>query len=114
MLASDETIRETGGRIFARKIDRVRVMGIKEPVLIHELLNTVDLAGENEKKLVEVFHQAMDCYEKREWEKAVEGFQESFLIEGGGPSLVYIERCKNYILYPPSESWDGIFNLSEK
>jgi len=31
-----------------------------------------------------------------------------------GPSRIYRERCDNFILEPPAENWDGVFNLSTK
>jgi adenylate cyclase len=119
ILASDDTVRETQGRIFARRLDRVRVVGINEPVRLYELINTMENAGKEEKKLVEIFHQALDCYEGRLWKKAAEGFRDSLAIElalnpDGGPSAVYLERCEKFRAKPPPDSWDGVHNLTEK
>jgi adenylate cyclase len=114
ILASDETVRETGGRILTRKLDRVRVVGINEPVRLHELLNTAADARPEEQKLVEVFHQALDCYENRNWKMAMEGFRESLAIEGTGPSARYLARCEQFLLNPPQDDWDGVHNLTEK
>ena len=116
ILAPDETLRETGGRILSRRIDRIRVVGINDPIQIHELLNTVEHATPEEKKLAEVFHQALACYEKRNWKEAIEGFSESLSIEpeDTGPSEVYLNRCHNFLVKPPREDWDGVFNLTEK
>jgi adenylate cyclase len=102
-------------------IDRVRVVGINEPVRLYELINTVENAAEDEKKLVEIFRQAMDSYEKRLWKEADEGFKNSLEIEtrlaanpDGGPSAIYLERCKNFCTKPPPDDWDGVHNLTEK
>jgi adenylate cyclase len=119
ILASDDTIRETGGRILTRRLDRVRVVGINEPVRLHELLNTIEDANQEEKKLVEVFHQALDYFENRNWKAAMEGFGESRSFETKNvmamdPSTKYYERCQNFLTKPPTENWDGVYNLTEK
>ena len=114
VIASDETIQETEGRILTRKLDRVRVVGINEPVRLHELINMTDYAEPQEKKLVEIFHQALDCFENRKWNEAIEGFEQTLAIEEGGPSEIYLRRCKTYLSYPPPDEWDGVNNLTEK
>jgi adenylate cyclase len=121
ILASDDTIRETQGKLLTRTLDRVRVVGINEPARLYELINTVENAGPEEKQLVEIFHQALDCYENRQWKEAAEGFSASLEIEtklafnlDGGPSAVYLERCGKFKAKPPADDWDGVHNLTEK
>jgi adenylate cyclase len=121
ILASDDTIRETRGKILTRALDRVRVVGINEPVRLHELINTVESSSQEEKQLVEIFSQALECYENRQWKKASEGFRDSLEIEtrlafnpDGGPSAVYLERCGKFKTRPPADDWDGVHNLTEK
>jgi class 3 adenylate cyclase len=114
ILASEDTVREAGDSILARRLDMVRVVGISEPVRLYELLDTIENAGPEKLKLVEVFHRALDLYEKRDWKEASVGFRESLSIEGGGPSALYLRRCKTFIDYPPDDNWDGINNLTEK
>jgi len=114
ILASQSTAEEAGETILTRKLDRVRVVGINEPVRLYELLNMRDYADPDQIKLVEVFDQARVCYENRKWKEAIEGFKESLSIENGGPSAVYLKRCENFMKNPPSDAWDGVNNLTEK
>jgi adenylate cyclase len=119
ILASDDTVRETGGQILTRKLDRVRVVGINEPVRLHELLNTAEDAGPDEKKLIAIFHQALDYFENRNWKAAMEGFGESRPFEiknvmAMDPSTKYYERCQHFLTKPPADDWDGVYNLTEK
>jgi adenylate cyclase len=114
ILASESTVEEAGETILTRKLDRVRVVGINEPVRLHERLNMMDCAEPNEKKLVEVFDQAREYYENRKWKEAIEGFKESLSIENGGPSAIYLKRCENFLKNPPDDKWDGVNNLTEK
>ena len=113
VIASDDTIRETDGRFLTRKLDRVRVVGIREPVRLHELIETMDNAAPQQKQMVEVFHHALDLFESRKWKEAMAGFRQSLPLESGGVSARYIERCKNFIAKPP-EAWDGVYNITEK
>jgi len=114
ILASDATIRETDNKILTRRLDRVRVVGINEPVQLHELLNTVEDATPQEKQLVTIFHQALDYFNNRKWREAAQGFKQSYAIENGGPSAKYFKRCETFLKEPPPDTWDGVSNLTEK
>ena len=113
ILAPEQTIIEAGDRILSRKLDRIRVVGIKEPIQIYEVMNTREDATPGERQLVEVFHRAMDCYEKRNWQGAIEGFWESMAIDGG-PSETYLKRCQDFLEHPPRDDWDGVYNMTKK
>ena len=114
VIASDDTIKETEGLFLTRRLDRVRVVGINEPVRLHEVIETNDFATPEQKKLVEVFHEALDLFEQRNWKEAAKGFKESLAIENQGPSAKYIERCKTFLVKPPKDTWDGVYNMTEK
>jgi adenylate cyclase len=115
ILASEDTIKETEGKLLTRKLDRVRVVGIKTPVRLHELIDIKESADEHSINLVNVFHEALNNFEKRNWDLAAEGFNEALLIKNSDePSKMYAERCKNFIKKPPENSWDGVYNLTSK
>jgi adenylate cyclase len=114
ILASDETIRDTGETLFVRRLDRVRVVGKKEPVQLYNILGLLSDSTEEQKNMVTALHQALDYCEKREWKKAEAGFKEIASIEEKGPAHIYIKRCTHYLANQPDDSWDGVFNLTEK
>jgi adenylate cyclase len=114
ILTTNATIRETENLILTRRIDLVRVVGIKKPVQLLEVINTMAAAEPKEKKLVEVFHQALSSYESRKWQEAIEGFRESWSFAKDVPSALYVKRCTAFLDRPPPESWDGVINLTEK
>ncbi|GBU29351.1 adenylate cyclase [Treponema sp. R8-4-B8] len=115
ILASEDTVRETGDALLYRKLDRVRVVGINEPVRLCELVDMADQAGEQQKKLVQVFHEALDYFEKRDWTQAEKGFQEAMsIIPDDSPSSIYLDRCKQFLSSPPKDTWDGVYNLTSK
>jgi adenylate cyclase len=115
ILVSEATVRETGKHLLTRKLDRVRVVGINEPVRLHELIDAAEHAGSEQKELVEVFHEALDHFEKRNWSQAADGFSKALLINTDDkPSEIYYERCAEFIKKPPDDSWDGVYNLTSK
>ena len=115
ILTSESTVRETGDNLLYRKLDRVRVVGINEPVRLCELVETAEHADEQQKKLVSVFHNALDHFESRDWKQSAEGFKEALSIRTDDPpSKLYLERCEKFINAPPQDKWDGVYNLTEK
>jgi len=115
ILASEDTIKETGQQLLSRKLDRVRVVGINEPVRLHELIELYELAESSQKKLVSTFHDALDHFEKRDWKSAAGGFKEALSIKNDDhPSRMYLERCEQFVVKPPDDKWDGVYNLTSK
>jgi adenylate cyclase len=115
ILASEATVRETGSHLLYRKLDRVRVVGINEPVRLCELVEIAEQASPEQKKLVTVFHAALDHFEQRNWKQAAEGFKEGLAIKpDDNPSKIYYERCVEFFKKPPNDTWDGVYNLTSK
>jgi adenylate cyclase len=115
ILASGDTVKETGTALVTRRVDRVRVVGINEPVELYELL---DLRTDGKPEILEkadLFHEALGTFEKRDWKAARNAFRKVLdYSPGDGPSQLYIERCEAYMEAPPGDDWDGVFNLTQK
>jgi class 3 adenylate cyclase len=114
ILASDDTIQQTENRLLVRRLDRVRVVGKSEPVQLYNVIDVMENATEEQKKVVSIFHEALDHFSTREWKNAAEGFKEVLSLEADGPAPLYIKRCEQYITKDPDAGWDGVFNLTEK
>jgi hypothetical protein len=57
----------------------------------------------------------LKIYQNREWAKAKTCFENVLKSRPeDGPAKIYQERCDKFILEPPAENWDGVFNLSSK
>jgi adenylate cyclase len=115
ILISENTRRETGDAFLCRKLDHVRVAGISEPVRIYELLDFTGSATDEQKTKVDLFHTALELFEKREWQAAAAGFQK--VLEHSfddSPSQIYLKRCTLYRISPPPEDWDGVFDWTTK
>ncbi|MCD6122736.1 MAG: adenylate/guanylate cyclase domain-containing protein [Spirochaetales bacterium] len=115
VLISETTRKEIGDHFLVRKLDRVRVVGIKQPVRLFELLDEENLADAKVKEAVEVFHGGLELFEERDWEGAAAVFNNVLKVNpNDGPSAVYIKRCRDFRKKNPPASWDGVFNLSIK
>ena len=115
ILASETTIKETQGRLLTRRLDRIRVVGINEPVRIYEVVEIKEDAPADLHEKIRLFRHAFDLFESRSWENALEAFNR--LLEqfpGDAPSLLYVNRCRQFLEYPPPDDWDGVFTFEEK
>jgi len=110
ILISEYTREKIGDEFLLRRIDRVRVVGIKTPLRLYELLPT-----DTEQSAVEIWEKALDLYEHRDFRKAFALFFS--LIKrypNDNAALVYAHRCKALIETPPPEDWDAVRNLTMK
>jgi class 3 adenylate cyclase/uncharacterized membrane protein len=115
ILATENTIRETAGWFLTRRLDRIRVVGIKESVQIYEILETMEHSTETLRRKVNLFHSALDLFEERHWKSAEQGFYHILeQFPDDGPSGLYLNRCRQYIKKGPLSDWDGVFNIVEK
>lgn len=103
-----------------RKLSKVIVVGLKEPVRIYELIDTYE-GGDQHKDLVEklkVFNCGLTAFENQEWGEAERCFLQ-VRVEFGekeeeGPVGFYLKRIAELKKRPPGKTWSGEFKLSEK
>jgi adenylate cyclase len=115
ILASDETYQACNGAILGRRLDRVRVVGINNPVQLWELVELESEAIDTQRETVRLFHNALEIYEAKDWSSAEASFQKVLdLAPEDNPAQVFIERCRVYRQTPPEADWDGVVNLTQK
>jgi class 3 adenylate cyclase len=115
ILASERTVQQTEGRFLARRLDRIRVVGMNEPVRIYELLALAENADPLLQKKLDSFHKALALFEKRDWPVAAAAFRRILEISpNDSPSILYYNRCRNYLERAPDSGWDGVYNLKQK
>lgn len=67
------------------------------------------------KQLLEYYNKGLQFYKDADFTKALENFEEALkCIPDDGPTLMYIKRCKEYILDPPPADWDGVYIMKTK
>ncbi len=115
VMISETTKNEAGDEFFVRKLDRVRVVGIHQPVRLFELLDEKANVDPQKLEAIEIFHEGLSLFEERDWDAAKSKFKEVLkILPEDGPSNVYIKRCNDFKRKAPPASWDGVFNLSMK
>jgi adenylate cyclase len=114
ILASKAVLDETGGHFLSRRLDRIRVVGINEPVQIYEILETAEAAEGWQKAAVRDFEEALNYFENRDWRRAADGFSALINASSDGPSKFFLQRCNAFIKDPPPSGWDGVFNMDKK
>ncbi len=113
-----------GDEFELRELDTMKVMGKEEPVTTFDILG---IKGDTEQYLLDLkktFSQGLSLYKEQKWDQAIEHFEQSVENENRrypeqtgkktNPSLLYIERCKEFKQNPPPENWDGVFTLTKK
>ena len=58
---------------------------------------------------------ARKLYQQRRWSEGLLAFQ-AILDQwpNDGPSIVYLKRCKEYLVDEPVANWDGVFTMTHK
>lgn len=115
ILISEETRNAIGTGFVARRLDRVRVVGIKQPVRLFELVEEQSRITKRQGEALALFDKGLDLFETWKWQEAKELFQEvQKLIPDDGPSQFFIDRAEKFEKNPPPGDWDGVFNLTLK
>jgi adenylate cyclase len=98
-----------------RVLGKVQVKGKKQAVEMIELCAT-PLPG----KFAEAFDEGKKLYERKEWKKALEIFEELSLESEkiferkDGPTELYLEKTKELIARKPEGEWNSVWYLTEK
>ncbi len=115
ILTSELTHDATGDSFLARKLDRVRVVGVSEPVRLFEIVDETELAPEEKVQLVGEFHRGLEFFEHREWGEAASTFSRlNREFPDDGPSKAFFDRAAKFQKEAPPAEWDGVFNLTRK
>jgi adenylate cyclase len=115
IMVSEITQEGLGQDFLMRKLDRVRVVGINQPVRLFELIEEKGRAEKSLEEAVEIFHRGLEQFEAKEWSAARKTLEEVLrLVPDDGPAKRYIKYCQDYEAKPPAANWDGVFNLTTK
>lgn len=116
IILSEFTCELCGDRIWVRELDKIRVKGKNQAVSIYELigLSTNPLDPEIE-QFLELYNGARSAYMKRNFQQALQLFQEAQLLQENDQAVnLHIQRSRNYLEFPPPDSWDGIHTMLTK
>jgi adenylate cyclase len=97
-------------------MDAVRVVGRTEAVIIYELVNRyANLVSPERMDFIRYYEEGLSNYRKREWKKAQEFFEKAEVkIEKDHSCRIMALRCREYMINPPPEDWDGVYTAVSK
>ena len=116
VLISDFTLQSLKSTFRTREVDRVIVVGRREPVSIHEVLDYHD--DESFPNLLDTlyaYRNGIEFYRKHRFKDAVAAFGEALTHHPEDRlSEVYRDRCLALEADPPGEDWDGVWVARSK
>ena len=114
-MISDFTYLQVADEVEARELDLIRVVGKREAVRVHELLDRRGRLDAERLELLVRYNQGLDFYKARKFKEAIGAFRGALeVVPLDGPSLTYIDRCEDYLAEPPPDDWDGVYTLTSK
>jgi adenylate cyclase len=115
IILSEMTYNEVKNNFVCREVDWVRVKGKILPVKIYELIAEEIVPNQSIAETLKWFKEGYENYHLKAWQKGLDAFAKALDINPTDEvSKLYIQRCQNYIVTPPPESWDGVFVMKTK
>ncbi len=115
ILLGPRTAELASADIETREVDRMRVKGKHEPVVVYELLARKGSLSSEKQKLVALYREGLSAYKARDFATAKARFEAALDLDPtDGPSKVYRERTVAYLAAPPPVDWDGVYELKSK
>lgn len=116
ILLSEHTYRRLKGTYRIREVDRVVVKGKSETVSVFEVLDYhTEESFPNMMNAIAHFHDGLNLYRKRAWDKAISAFTEaSRLVPRDELCRLYINRCLYFKKHPPGNDWSGVWVMETK
>lgn len=115
ILMSEDTYKLVKDDFETREIDNIIVVGKSLPVRVFELLG---FKGKVEEPILEVrnyFEKGLTAYRGKDWDEAQICFDTCLEINSSDkPSQVFGERIKVLRKNPPSDKWDGVWQMTKK
>lgn len=102
------------GELTVRRLDKVRVIGINKPVQLYNVLGFRSEMNVKQIKEIDMFHEALDKYLDRDFQNAARLFLEANHVYEDSATIVFAERCKNYLEQGVPAVWDGVMNMTTK
>jgi adenylate cyclase len=98
-----------------RPIDKVRVKGRDQSVMLYAPLGKTDDITTDQQQLLEASTNALHVYWQGDFVTALIHFKNmATVFPLDETARLYIERCEFYIANPPGPDWDGVWTHTSK
>jgi adenylate cyclase len=114
VIISESTYSEVAHQFVGREVDRIRVKGKKQPVVIYELLAPIS-EGHAYAALLTQYNIALNVYRRQNWREAAGKFGDLLAAyPDDGPTQVLLQRCLDFMEEAPDPDWDGVYVMKSK
>lgn len=115
ILASEETMLETGGNFIWRHVDTVAVFGRMEPEPVFQPMCSSTEPIDELKRIADLCNKAILLFQNRQFLEAAALYEEVLADHpSDGPAAVLHARAIRFNDNPPAEDWDGSFHMTLK
>lgn len=110
IITSEKTIIDNRGKYLTRELDNLLVKGKNKPIKIFQLISdSNELSDINWQFIIKEFEEGIRLYREKKFGHSIQKFQKIVdAYPNDKPSILYIQRCEEFIKNPPSENWQGI------
>jgi adenylate cyclase len=114
IIVSDSTMHAAPDFVY-RELDRVRVKGKNEPVVIYEVIGVQSRVHAGTGVSLERYREALQAYRERRFADAEVCFADLAADDPAcGLYSLYLERLRHYQSEPPPRDWDGVYTFKTK
>jgi adenylate cyclase len=116
VLVTEFTWRDVERHFIGREVDRIRVKGKQGAVGVYEVIATWESGFPAEtRELLAAYKAALELYRSRRFDEALDAFEAlGRRFPDDGPTRLLTNRCREYLLQPPPESWNGVYAMTVK
>lgn len=115
LIICENTYQKAKNFIDVRFLDRIIVKGKSKPIKIYNMLSSKGYLKGKTKSMLVNYNHGIDLFYQREFEAALRYFEKCLIvIPNDGPSLLYKERCEQFIADAPPEDWDFVVKMKTK
>jgi len=114
VLICEHTAAKLRRPVTLREIDFIRVRGLMRPLAVYEALDHhTEESFVHRAEVLAAYAEGLRLYRMRDWARAASCFRTASLANPDDrPSRVFWERCLQYVETPPSDSWDGVWTVT--
>lgn len=113
IMLGEKTYALAKDHIEVRELDKVRVAGKKEPVVVYELLALKGQLDDHRRQVARLYEEALGLYRQARFAEALATLDRLDALDSkDGPSHGLRKRCEKYRAGAP-EGFDGVANLEK-
>lgn len=115
VIVSQATYQQVADHFYFRPLDQVIVKGMRQGVLLYELVGERETTPAAKVTLCREFAAGFAAYTERDWSTALALFEDlATHYPDDTATLIYLARCRAFQQAPPGPDWQPIVNLAPR